>query len=61
MINDDDISQVRATVPCDRCGKELEHWAKNTQVLYCHVCGGRFCLECWKIQRNEENTSEGII
>lgn len=48
------ISDTIAYVKCDRCKKDLQHWDKNTQVVYCNLCGGKFCIDCWVIQRDEE-------
>lgn len=42
-------------IPCNRCNKMLKHGEENiTEVVYCNRCNGKFCLECWNIQRREE-------
>jgi hypothetical protein len=40
---------------CDRCGKELEHNRRNTQAVWCNICKGKYCLDCWFLQRREED------
>ena len=52
------ISDTIQYVQCDRCGKDLEHWDENTQVVFCKRCGGKYCIDCWIIQRREEDEDE---
>lgn len=45
-------------IPCQRCNKLLKHDDTNTEVVYCYRCGGKYCFECWGIQRAEEDTKK---
>ena len=45
---------VKGKEICQRCKKDLDPPEGVTKIVFCYICGGMFCLECWGIQRKEE-------
>jgi hypothetical protein len=59
MINYlDGIPLEKSYLNCDICNKQLEHWIKNTQVVWCKRCNGKYCLQCWVPHRMKEEREE---
>lgn len=42
------------TETCDRCKEIWELPITDTRLVYCFICGGMFCVDCWMKQRAEE-------
>jgi hypothetical protein len=40
---------------CQRCKVEWELPDNHTKMVYCYICKGMFCIDCWFVQREEEN------
>jgi hypothetical protein len=57
-IDDMDLGIKQPATPklekCDLCGEEWDLGPNNTRLVYCYICGGKFDLECWVKQRQDE-------